>query len=188
MAINLTKGGNINLTKAAPGVQEFKIGLGWDVNQYDGGQFDLDASVALLNGAGKLTADTSFVFYNNPQDASGAVKHSGDNRTGEGAGHDEVVMVNLGTLPAEVEAIRFAVTIHEADTRKQNFGMVRNAFIEVINPSTNEVVARYDLSEDFSIETCMVPGELYKNNGDWKFKAVGAGYGGGLPAYVAAIQ
>lgn len=188
MAINLQKGGNINLTKEAAGVSLFKVGLGWDVNSYDGVDFDLDANISLLNGAGKLTSDTSFVFYNNTQDATGSVKHSGDNRTGAGDGHDETAEINLATLPAEVETIRFAVTIHEADARRQNFGMVRNAFIEVMEAGSNKSVVRYDLSEDFSVETCVVVGELYKNNGDWKFKAVGAGFSGGLDSYVASIQ
>lgn len=188
MTINLSKGGNINLSKTAPGVQKFTIGLGWDANSYDGNDFDLDASAALLGLTGKLTGETSFVFFNNSQDAAGSVIYSGDNRTGGGDGHDETISVDLTKIPADVEVIRFAVTIYEAETRGQNFGQVRNAFIEVLNEATSEVVTRYDLSEDFSIETCMVPGELYKHNGDWKFKAIGAGYGGGLSAYVTAIQ
>jgi len=189
MAINLSKGGNINLSKEAPGLTAIQVGLGWDTNKYDtAGAFDLDASVSLLNESGKLVSDTGFVFYNNPKDASGSVEHTGDNRTGEGAGDDETVKVNLATVPADVKTIRFAVTIHEADERKQNFGMIDNAYIRIINPETNTEIARYDLTEDFSTETCVIPGEFYRHNADWKFKAVGAGYGGGLPAYVAAIQ
>lgn len=189
MAINLSKGGNINLSKEAPGLTQIEIGLGWDVNAYDtGGDFDLDASAALLSTAGKLTADTGFVFYNNPQDPSGSIVHSGDNRTGEGAGDDEKVKLNLANIPAEVDVVRFAVTIHEAAARGQNFGSVRNAYIRVVNPTNNEEIARYDLTEDYSVETCVIPGELYRNGSDWKFRAVGSGFGGGLEAYVASIQ
>lgn len=188
MGINLTKGANINLSKTAPGVTQIKVGLGWDTNSYDtGGSFDLDASVALLTGD-KLTKNENFVFYNNVKDPSGAVEHSGDNLTGEGAGDDEVVKINLAAIPNDVDKIRFAVTIHEAATRNQNFGMVQNAYIRIENPATGEEIVRYDLTEDFSIETCIVPGEFYKHNGEWKFKAVGAGFGGGLEAYVTSIS
>lgn len=186
--INLTKGGNINLTKTVPNATKFVFGLGWDKNRYDGAEFDADASAALLNAAGKLDGDSAFVFFNNQVDASGSVELSGDNRTGEGEGHDEEIVVDLGSVPATVETIRFAVTIYDAETRKQNFGQVENAYIEVINQADNSVVARYDLSEDFSVETCVVIGELYKKNGEWKFKAVGAGYGGGLEAYVKGLN
>lgn len=186
--INLTKGGNINLTKAAPNATKFLFGLGWDTNRYDGGEFDLDASAALLYGTGKVAGDSAFIFFNNKVDPSGSVELSGDNRTGEGEGHDESITVELSTMPSDVEFVRFAVTIYDADSRKQNFGQVENAYIEVINEATKEVVARYDLSEDFSVETCVVIGELYKKNGEWKFKAVGAGYGGGLEAYVKGIN
>lgn len=189
MGINLSKGGNINLAKEAPGLKVINVGLGWDVNAYDtGGEFDLDASAALLNGAAKLVSEQGFVFYNNPQDQYGAVRHSGDNKTGEGRGDDEVVEVNLDAVPADVGVIRFAVTIHEADVRKQSFGMVQNAYIRIVNPQSGEEIARYDLTEDFSSETCVIPGELYRHNADWKFRAVGSGFNGGLPAYVATIQ
>jgi tellurium resistance protein TerD len=188
LAINLQKGGNINLTKSVPGVTKFKIGLGWDTNQYDGAEFDLDASAAILGANGKILSDSSFVFFNNKQDPTGSVVSSGDNRTGEGEGHDEVISVDLSKLPVAAGIVRFAITIYDWQTRNQNFGQVRNAFVEVINEGTGEVVARYDLSEDFSIETCVVIGELYNHNGDWKFKAVGAGYGGGLDSYVAGIN
>ena len=189
MGINLQKGGNINLSKEAPGLTQVKVGLGWDVNQYDtGGDFDLDVSVAMLGANGKLINEQSFVFYNNLQDPTGSVKHSGDNRTGVGSGDDETVDVNLATVPAEVETIRFAVTIHEAEARRQNFGMVHNAYIRILDPANNNEIARYDLTEDFSTETCVIPGELYRHGADWKFRAVGAGYTGGLPAYVASIQ
>lgn len=188
MTINLTKGGNINLSKSAPGVTKFRVELGWDANQYDGAEFDLDASAAILNDGGKILSDTSFVFFNNQSDPTGSVVSSGDNRTGEGNGPDETVTVDLAKLPIAAKFIRFAITIYDAEKRKQNFGQVRNAYVQVVNDGTNEVVARYDLSEDFSIETCVVIGELYENGGDWKFKAVGAGYGGGLDAYVAGIN
>jgi tellurium resistance protein TerD len=189
MTINLTKGGNINISKTAPGLTGVLIGLGWNANSYDtGSQFDLDASASLLNAQAKIVDDKGFVFFNNKSDTSGAVTLSGDNLTGVGEGDDESVNVNLAGVPANVETIRFAVTIYDAEARKQNFGMVTNAYIRVVNPNTQEELARYDLSEDFSVETCVVPGELYRNNGEWKFKAIGAGFGGGLPAYVQSIQ
>lgn len=186
--INLTKGGNINLSKEAPNATKFLFGLGWDTNRYDGAAFDLDASASLLTAAGKLDGDGAFVFFNNKVDPSGSVELSGDNLTGGGEGNDEEITVDLSTIPSTVEAVRFAVTIYGAEERKQNFGQVDNAYIEVVNNDTKEVVTRYDLSEDFSGETCVVIGELYKKNGEWKFKAVGAGYGGGLEAYVKGIN
>jgi tellurium resistance protein TerD len=188
MAINLTKGGNINLTKAAPGATVFRAELGWNANQYDGAEFDLDASAAILNEGGKILSDSSFVFFNNPKDPTESVASSGDNRTGEGDGPDEVITVNVAKLPIAAKFVRLAITIYDWETRKQNFGQVSNAYVQVVNDATGEVIARYDLSEDFSIETCVVIGEFYENNGDWKFKAVGAGYGGGLDAYVAGIN
>jgi tellurium resistance protein TerD len=186
--INLQKGGNINLTKSVPGVTKFKVELGWDANQYDGSAFDLDASAAILGDGGKIISENSFVFFNNPSDPTGSVVSSGDNRTGEGTGPDETVTIDLAKLPIAAKFVRFAITIYDAATRNQNFGQVHNAYVQVVNDGTGEVVARYDLSEDFSIETCVVIGELYEHSGDWKFKAVGAGYGGGLEAYVAGIN
>lgn len=181
MAVSLSKGQKVDLTKTNPGLSEVIIGLGWDTNKYDGGQeFDLDASVFLLNGQGKVRDDLDFVFFNNKEGGSGSVVHSGDNRTGEGDGDDETIYINLLTVPTDVEKISFSITIHEASQRNQNFGQVSNAYVRIINKVTNEEVIRYDLGEDFSIETAIVAGELYRHNGEWKFNAVGAGYKDGL--------
>ena len=188
MAINLSKGGNINLTKEAPGLTAIVVGLGWDSNTFDGPAFDLDASASLLALGGKLVADSGFVFYNNIADPTQAVKHSGDNRTGSGQGDDESIEIDLNKVASGVDVIRFAVTFHDAAVRRQNFGSVRNAYKRIVNPLTNEEVVRYDLTEDFSTETCVVPGELYRHGSDWKFRAVGAGFAGGLEAYVNSIQ
>ncbi|MGN0606752.1 MAG: TerD family protein [Oscillospiraceae bacterium] len=183
MAVNLKKGQKIDLTKTNPGLKKILVGLGWDVNKYDGGaDFDLDASVFLLDANGKAKSEQDFVFYGNQKHASGSVVHCGDNRTGEGDGDDEQIMVDLSTVPADVEKIDFTVTIYEADERKQNFGQVSNAFIRIMNETGSEELIRYDLSEDFSIETAVVVGELYRNNGEWKFSAIGSGFSGGLAA------
>jgi tellurium resistance protein TerD len=180
MPVSLQKGGNVSLSKEAPGLQGVKVGLGWDTRLTDGSAFDLDASVFILNAAGKVRSDADFIFYNNKVGADGSVTHMGDNLTGEGAGDDEVVMVKLATLSADVTKMAFAVTIHDADGRRQNFGMVTNAFIRVLNDGDNTEIARYDLSEDASTETAMVFGELYRHNDEWKFKAIGQGFTGGL--------
>lgn len=183
MAISLSKGQKVDLTKTNPGLTKVIVGLGWDVNKYDGGHdFDLDTSAFLLEGNGKVTSDNDFVFYNNLKDPSGAVTHLGDNRTGAGDGDDEQISVDLGKVPSNIEKIDFTVTIHEADARRQNFGQVSNAFIRIINAETNEELIRYDLSEDYSIETAIVVGELYRHNGEWKFNAIGSGFQGGLAA------
>lgn len=182
MAVSLQKGGNVSLAKAAPGMTKVLIGLGWDERATDGKEFDLDASIFLLKEDGKVRADDDFIFYNNLSSSCGSVVHQGDNRTGAGEGDDEAVKVDLAKVPAEVTKISVTVTIHDADSRGQNFGQVSNAFIRVVNDENNEEVARYDLSEDYSIETAMIFGELYRHNGDWKFKAVGQGYEGGLAA------
>ena len=159
------------------------IGLGWDVNKYDGGSaFDLDAAAFLLSGAGKVSGDGDFVFYGNLKHASGSVEHMGDNLTGEGEGDDEQIKVDLSAVPASVEKIDFTVTIYEAEERRQNFGQVSNAFIRVVDESTGTELIRYDLGEDFSIETAVVVGEIYRNNGEWKFNAIGSGFQGGLHA------
>ncbi|MBQ4404404.1 MAG: TerD family protein [Selenomonadaceae bacterium] len=181
MAISLKKGQKVDLTKTNPGLKEVLIGLGWDVNKYDGGKdFDLDASVFLLNGQGKVNSDDDFVFYGNLKHVSGSVEHLGDNLTGEGEGDDEEIKIDLSKVPENVEKIDFTVTIYEAEERKQNFGQVENAFIRVINSATGEELIRYDLGEDFSIETAVVIGELYRNKGEWKFNAIGSGFSGGL--------
>ncbi len=180
MAVSLSKGGNVSLSKEAPGLKTIRVGLGWDTRVTDGSAFDLDASVFILTEAGKVRSDSDFVFYNNAKGADGAVAHQGDNTTGEGDGDDEVVVVSLDKLPADVAKLSFAVTIHDAESRKQNFGMVTNAFIRVVNEDGAKELARYDLSEDASTETAMIFGELYRNAGEWKFKAIGQGFAGGL--------
>lgn len=180
MAVSLTKGGNVSLTKEAPGLSAVDIGLGWDVNSFSGGEFDLDASAIMLNAAGKVVSDAHFVFFNNLSSPDGSVVHAGDNLTGEGDGDDEVVKVNLAVVPPDVDRVVFPVSIYDADNRSQNFGMVRNAFIRVVNQTGGTELARYDLTEDASTETAMVFGELYRNGAEWKFRAVGQGYASGL--------
>lgn len=180
MAVSLSKGSNVSLSKEAPGLTTVNIGLGWDTRATDGSGFDLDASVFIVNETGKVRSDSDFVFYNNKAGADGAVTHQGDNTTGEGDGDDEVVVVNLDKLPADVAKMNFCVTIHDADVRKQSFGMVTNAYIRVVNATGGAEIARYDLSEDASTETAMIFGELYRHGGEWKFKAIGQGFAGGL--------
>ncbi|GGN98930.1 TerD family protein [Saccharibacillus kuerlensis] len=185
MAISLQKGQKVDLTKTNPSLKKVLVGLGWDTNKYDGGKdFDLDSSAFLLGGNSKVTADTDFVFYNNPKNANGAVVHTGDNRTGEGEGDDEQLTVELASVPAEVEKISFCITIHDAAARSQNFGQVSNAFVRIVNADTNEELIRYDLGEDFSVETAIVVAELYRHSGEWKFSAVGSGYQNGLEGLV----
>jgi len=182
MSVSLQKGGNVSLEKAAPGMTKMLIGLGWDERATDGATFDLDASIFLLKADGKVRGDNDFIFYNNLTSSDGSVVHQGDNRTGEGDGDDEAVKIDLAKVPAEVDKISVTVTIDDAVNRNQNFGQVANAFIRVVNDESNEEVARYDLSEDYSIETAMIFGEIYRHGGAWKFKAVGQGYEGGLKA------
>ncbi|MBB3104230.1 TerD family protein [Azomonas macrocytogenes] len=180
MAVNLSKGGNVSLSKEAPGLTEVTVGLGWDARVTDGADFDLDASVFILGESGKVLDDNSFIFYNNKVSTDGNVEHLGDNRSGEGAGDDEQVNVKLNALTPAAKKLVFAVTIHEADARKQSFGQVSNAYIRVLNKADGKEIARYDLSEDASTETAMVFGELYRHNDEWKFKAIGQGFAGGL--------
>jgi len=183
MAVSLSKGQKVDLTKSNPGLTNVVVGLGWDTNKYDGGNdFDLDAAAFLTDGMGKVSSDGDFVFFNNLVHASQAVTHLGDNLTGEGEGDDEQLKVELAKVPGTVEKISFTVTIHEADTRAQNFGQISNAFIRIVNGTTNEELIRYDLSEDYSVETAVVVGELYRHGGEWKFAAIGAGFEGGLAA------
>ncbi len=182
MALSLSKGGNLSLTKADPGLTKILVGLGWDARSTSGGDVDLDASAFLLGATGKVRSDGDFIFYNQLTSADGSVEHTGDNRTGEGDGDDEAVKVDLARVPQDVSRIIFPVTIHDADSRRQNFGMVKGAFIRVVNGDTNVEVARYDLSEDASTETAMIFGEVYRNGAEWKFRAVGQGYAGGLLA------
>jgi tellurium resistance protein TerD len=182
MAISLSKGGNVSLTKSAPGLTNILIGLGWDARATDGAAFDLDASAFLLKEDGKVRSDADFIFFNQPASADGSVKHLGDNTTGAGDGDDEVVKVNLVGVPADVDKIAVSVTIHEAEARRQNFGMVSQAFVRVVNEADNAEIVRYDLSEDFSVETALIFGEVYRSSGEWKFRAVGQGFQGGLAA------
>lgn len=183
MAISLSKGQKVDLTKTNPGLKKIVAGLGWDTNKYDGGNdFDLDAAAFLVAENGKVTGDTDFIFYNNLSDPANSVTHLGDNRTGEGEGDDEQVRIELDKVPANVSKIAFTVTIHDADARGQNFGQVSNAFIRIFNEENNEELIRYDLSEDFSVETAIVVGELYRHGAEWKFNAIGSGFQGGLAA------
>ena len=180
MALSLSKGGNLSLSKEAPGMTKVLVGLGWDARSTDGQDFDLDASAFLLKADGKVRADSDFIFYNQLKSVDGSVEHTGDNRTGEGDGDDEAIKVDLSKVPADIDRIAFTVTIHEAETRKQNFGQVRGAFIRIVNQDNNSEVARYDLAEDASTETAMIFAELYRNGAEWKFRAVGQGFNGGL--------
>ncbi len=180
MSVSLSKGGNVSLSKEVPGLSKIRVGLGWDVRATDGAQFDLDGSVFLVTGQGKVRSDADFIFYNNLRSTDGAVEHTGDSRTGEGDGDDEAIKVNLGTLAADIDKIVVAVTVDQAETRSQNFGQVGNAFIRIVNDDNDGEIARYDLSEDASTETAMVFGEIYRSGAEWKFRAVGQGFVGGL--------
>ena len=183
MPINLSKGQKVDLTKGNPGLKNIMVGLGWDVNAFDtGADFDLDAAAFMLGSNGKCPTDKEFVFYGNLEHPSGAVKHMGDNRTGDGEGDDEEMEIALADVPANVERIAFTVTIYEAEARRQNFGQVSNAFIRIVDDATGKELIHFDLGEDFSIETAVVVGELYKHNGEWKFNAIGSGFQGGLAA------
>ncbi|NLW05661.1 MAG: TerD family protein [Pseudomonadaceae bacterium] len=180
MALTLQKGGNLSLSKTDPSLSKLVVGLGWDPRATDGTEFDLDASAFILGANGKVRKDGDFIFYNQLKSSDGSIEHTGDNRTGEGDGDDEQLKVNLSLIPADVDKVVFTVTIHDADDRKQNFGQVGGAFIRIVNEVTGAEVVRYDLAEDASTETAMIFAELYRNNGEWKFRAVGAGYAGGL--------
>ena len=187
MAIQLSKGQRIDLTKNDPGIKKIIIGLGWDVKQFDSGQdYDIDASVFLLGANGKCRNELDFIFYNNLQSPDGSVVHTGDNRTGEGDGDDEQIKVDLSRVPADVDRIAITVTIHDAEARRQNFGQIANSFVRLVNEETNNEVLKFDLGEDFSIETAVVFCELYRSGQDWKFNAIGSGYQGGLAALVNA--
>lgn len=183
--ISLTKGANLSLTKEAPGLNNILVGLGWDVNGYDGGyDFDLDVSVFMLGQDGKVPSSNEFIFFNQKVHQSGSVEHTGDNRTGVGTGDDEIIKVDLSKVPSNIDKIAFAVTIYDAVNRRQTFGQVENSYIRVLNPENNEEVVRYDLVEDFSIENAMTVGELYRHNGEWKFKAIGAGFANNLEGLI----
>jgi tellurium resistance protein TerD len=180
MSVSLSKGGNVSLTKAAPGLTSVVVGLGWDLRTTTGADFDLDSSALLLDAGGKVPTDQHFVFFNNLASPEGSVQHLGDNLTGEGEGDDEQIKVDLSSVPSDVDKIVFPVSIYDAEARGQSFGQVRNAFIRVVNSDGSGEIARYDLSEDASTETAMVFGELYRNGAEWKFRAVGQGYASGL--------
>lgn len=182
MALSLQKGGNLSLSKTDPSLTNLIVGLGWDERSTDGSSFDLDASAFLLTAMGKVRGDADFIFYNQLKSADGSVEHTGDNRSGKGDGDDEAVKVDLSKVSTDIQKIAFTVTIHDADARKQNFGQVANAFIRIVNEQTGTEIVRYDLAEDYSTETAMVFGELYRHNTEWKFRAVGQGYSGGLKA------
>lgn len=186
MAISLTKGGNVNLSKEAPNLTNMAVGLGWNPRATDGQAFDLDAVAFLVNESGKVRADADFIFFNNLKSSDGSVEHTGDNRTGEGDGDDEVIKVDLSKVPADVSKVVFCAVIYDGQARNQNFGQVANAYIRIVNTQGGAEVARYDLSEDSSTETAMIFGELYKNNGEWKFRAVGQGFAGGLGPLAAS--
>ncbi|MDT0344080.1 TerD family protein [Streptomyces litchfieldiae] len=180
MGVSLSKGGNVSLSKEAPGLRAVLVGLGWDVRTTTGADYDLDASALLCTSAGKVASDQHFVFYNNLTSPDGSVEHTGDNLTGEGEGDDEVIKVNLEAVPADITTIVFPVSIHDAANRGQSFGQVSNAFIRVVNQDGGAELARYDLSEDAATETAMIFGELYRHGTEWKFRAVGQGYASGL--------
>ena len=180
MAISLNKGGNLSLSKSDPGLKKISVGLGWDVRETEGMDFDLDASCFLTGETGKVRSDADFIFYNQLQTPDGSVQHTGDNLTGEGEGDDESIIVDLSAISPDIFKLAFSVTIHDAPARGQNFGQVSAAFIRVVNVETNNEIVRYDLSEDASTETAMIFGEVYRNAGEWKFRAVGQGFAGGL--------
>jgi tellurium resistance protein TerD len=180
MSVSLSKGGNVSLTKQAPGLTAALVGLGWDARTTSGSDFDLDASALLVDAAGRVLSDQHFVFFNNLTSPDGSVEHTGDNLTGEGEGDDEAIKVDLARVPAEVDKIVFTVSIYDAESRRQSFGQVRNAYIRVVNQADNVEITRYDLSEDASTETAMIFGEVYRNAAEWKFRAVGQGYESGL--------
>ena len=183
MPINLSKGQKVDLTKGNPGLKSIMVGLGWDVNAFDSGaDFDLDAAAFLLGANGKCPTEKEFIFYGNLEHSSESVKHMGDNLTGEGEGDDEQIFVDLAKIPANVEKVAFTVTIYDSDVRRQNFGQVSNAYIRIVDESTGQVLIHYDFGEDFSLETAIVGGELYRHIGAWKFNAIGSGFQGGLAA------
>lgn len=182
MAVSLSKGQNVSLSKTDPQLKKVLIGLGWEARATDGADFDLDASVFMTGENGKVVSDNHFIFYNNLRSPCGSVEHTGDNLTGDGDGDDESIIVDLESIPSNIKSIFITVTIHEAESRRQNFGQVNDAFIRLVNNETDQEVVRFDLSEDYSTETAMVFGEVYRYHGEWKFRAIGQGYSGGLYA------
>lgn len=182
MSVVLSKGGNVSLSKSAPGLAKVLVGLGWDPRATDGATFDIDAAAFMVNEGGKIRNTGDFIFYNNLKSGCGSVQHQGDNTSGQGDGDDEAIVIELGKVPPDIAKVVFTVTIHEAESRRQNFGQVGGAFIRVVNAGDGKEITRYDLSEDYSIETAMIFGELYRHGTDWKFRAVGQGFAGGLYA------
>ncbi|MCK1788776.1 TerD family protein [Pseudomonas violetae] len=182
MALTLQKGGNLSLTKTDPSLTKILVGLGWDPRATDGTEFDLDASALLLGANGKVRGEADFIFYNQLKSVDGSVEHTGDNRTGAGDGDDEVIKVDLSRVPVDVDKVIFIVTIHDAEVRKQSFGQVGGSFIRVVNEVSGAEVVRYDLAEDASTQTAMIFAELYRHGAEWKFRAIGEGYAGGLKA------
>lgn len=181
MSISLVKGQKVDLTKGNSGLNNVTFGLGWDTNKYDGNEsFDLDVSAFFLDASGKVTKEADFVFYGQPSHPSGALTYSGDNRSGAGNGDDETMKINLSKIPSDINKIVFVATIYDGEARLQNFGMVDNSYIRAFETDTNKELFKYELNEDFSLETGIVAGELYRHNGEWKFAAVGLGYAGGL--------
>ncbi|MFZ2724646.1 MAG: TerD family protein [Methylococcaceae bacterium] len=182
MAVSLGKGGNVSLNKEEPNLNKILVGLGWDVRATDGGDFDLDASLFMLSSSGNVRNDNDFIFYNNLRSIDGSIEHTGDNRTGAGDGDDEMIKVDLQRVPSDIQKLVIGVTIHDADAKRQNFGMIDSAFIRIVNQDNNREIVRYDLSEDMSTETAMLFGEVYRHGGEWKFRALGQGFKGGLGA------
>ena len=180
MSVSLAKGGNVSLSKEAPGLTAVLIGLGWDARVTTGHDFDLDASALACGASGRVLSDQHFIFFNNLVSPDGTIEHTGDNLTGDGDGDDEAIKIDLAKVSDDVAKIVFPVSIYDADARLQNFGQVSNAFIRVVNQENGVEIARYDLTEDASTETAMIFGEVYRHNGDWKFRAVGQGYASGL--------
>ncbi len=181
MAINLNKGQRIDLTKTHKGLDQIIVGVGWDTNKYSGGEdFDLDVSAFVLDESNNAKRDEDVVFYNNLTGANGAVVHTGDNITGEGEGDDEQIKITLSKFPPDVAKVAFTITIHDAEARNQTFGQVSNAFVRIVDERTNEELVHFDLGEDFSVETSVVVGELYRHSGEWRFAAIGSGFSGGL--------
>jgi len=183
VGVCLQKGQKVSITKDSNGLNKLLVGIGWDINQFDtGGDFDLDSEAFLVGSSGKITRQEDFIFFGNLTHPSGCIEHCGDNRTGAGEGDDETISIDLSKVPSDISKIVFTVTIYDAESRRQNLGQINNAFVRVIDELKNEEILRYDLGEDFSIETAAVFGELYKNNNEWKFNAIGSGYQGGLAA------
>lgn len=188
MSVSLVKGQKVDLTKGNPGLTNILVGLGWDVNKFDASDsFDMDVSVFLVGSDGKVTSDSDFIFYNNATHSSGSVIYSGDNRTGEGSGDDETMQVKLNKVPSNIEKIVFCASIYDAESRCHNFGMIDNSYIRIVDEDKNEELFKYELDEDFSTETGLIAGEIYRHNGEWKFKAVGQGTQGALE-YIARLH